>query len=242
MGNKKPLSIDCQAIIDDLAKQGITLELNEKAQINAIGPITSELEQRVRSNKLEIIKLLKDDWMPVQDPVYEDPNMYVSPLHDYDLKAARVDYDIAKMNLEYIAEDLERSVKLSKNAERYLAHCLRKVLGSKKPEPAFNLVRPKFRPKTTVKRNIEMMIEYRAPGLNDKQREKIRDGFAKIHGIKPSSFTQIRAEHGPFCKSYAERKQQYELDPGKDAALEKELAEYIEECNNKKKTRKKTKS
>lgn len=243
----------CEAVIDELAEQKIRLEIRF-GTIIAIGPkgapnaISDDMKEYIRLNKPEFVRLLSDkaeppplsqDGWPFHEGLVEDPEMYASPLHDYDLKAAQKDPVIAKVNLEYIVEDLERSVKLSKNAARYLARCLRKVLGGKTPEHAFNLADPQHRAKTVTERNISLQIEYELRILSGEKRTAIIEEF-KQSGISEPTWKGISAEHKPFCKKYAEQFIQTALDPPKHTANEIRLSKYIEKCNRKKKTRKKT--
>lgn len=241
----------CEAVIDTLAEQGIRLEIHS-GRIIAFGPggapkaISDDVMEYIRLNKPEFVKLLSDkaespplsqDGWPFHEGLAEDPEMYASPLHDYDLKAAQKDPVIAKVNLEYIVEDLERSVKLSKNAARYLAICLRKVLDDKTPEHAFNLADPQHRKKTVTERNISLQIEYELRILSGEKSTAIKEEF-KQSGISESTRKEISAEHKPFCKKYAEQFIQTALDPPKHTANEIRLSEYIEKCKRKKKTRK----
>lgn len=175
-------------------------------------------------------------WMPVNTDDPEDPNMYVGPPGDYDLRTAKEDPDIAEKYLQYIWEDLDRE--LSPKAKNYLKRCLREILDGKDANRAFNLVRGKGRPKSTVERDIDVLGRYYARMKHEKSIVLIRT-IEEEYGISAHTFDKIRSQHKEFCKEHiclwADQKI---IDSDMYDAAKIAIAKYIKQCNNPNKKKK----
>jgi hypothetical protein len=187
------------------------------------------------------------EWIQRNTDVPEDPNMYITPPGDYDLRAAQEDPDIAEIYLQYIAEDRGLGKKLSTKAENYLTHCWRRMAAGEDFNRAFYLVGKKGRRESTVERNVDMVGQYCARKNEGELVKNIIKDFWESHGISEPTFNEMRRHHREFCEEHVylwskekildiqwpgeklsniERIERYEA--GKDRR-----AEYIEQCKSK---------
>ena len=141
-------------------------------------------------------------WMPVNTYTSEK-DLISKPPHDFELRAAKENPDIARVYLQYIVEDLDQGKKLSPKAANYLTHCLRELLDGKYPERAFNLINKPGSP-SQIKRDIDVGIEYFVRKNNNGEKgTEIIENFWEEYGISAETFYGIRHYHGEFCKEQA---------------------------------------
>ena len=177
----------------------------------------------------------------------EDPEMYMKPPGDYDLKAAQESPELAEIYLQYIAEDLSQGKELSPTAKRYHADCWRRVAGGEKLDIAFNLAGKGGRTESTVERNIDIAGQYCARENEGELDKDIIKDFWEDCGISESTLSAARCQHGEFCEEHVYLWSKGEiLDiqwPGEKLSnIEKieryeagkiRRAEYIEQCKSK---------
>lgn len=174
------------------------------------------------------------DWMALQTDAPEDPEMYMKPPGDYDLKAAQASPELAGIYLQYIAEDISQGKQLSPTAKRYHDDCWRRVADGEKLDIAFNLAGKGGRTESTVERNIDIAGQYCARINEGELHKDIIEDFWEDYGILESTLSAARCQHGEFCEEHI-----YLWSKGK--ILDDEMydagkirrAEYIQQCKSK---------